>query len=76
MHNVLIDMETKHCKTFMRAIARLKSTADVTYGGMYREDNNFSQVHYTGEMNADQIDAWAYKVKAGNGFIGAIDKGE
>ena len=74
MNKVIIDIESKHVKTFIASLRRLKGTDDVSDNGEYNFGGatGYNQLSYTGDMDADGIDEWAYRVKAGEGFIGAV----
>lgn len=75
MNKVIIDVESKGRKVFIRALSRLKGTEFVTDCGEYSfgGPTGYNKLEYTGKMNADELDAWAYKVKSASCFIGAID---
>ena len=75
MNSFIIDCYTRDVKKNMHRLENLKSTHEVSNGGMYREDHSLSQIHLISDMNEKQLDQWFYKT-AGVECIGVCLKEE
>jgi hypothetical protein len=78
MNKVIIDVESKGRKVFIRALSRLKGTEFIKDCGEYYfgGSTGYNKLEYIGKMNAAELDAWAYKVKCASCFVGAVDDKE
>lgn len=72
MNFIGIDVETKHKAKMIAALARLKSTECVADGGMYHSYPSISVVRLTTTLTEAQVDDWACRVKAGDGYVGTF----
>ena len=69
-----IDVFTKDKANIIRKLRRLQTTHEVSDGGMYHEDTNYSQVHLDTDWDEGQLDAWLYQQKGIN-YVGTWNLG-
>lgn len=72
MNFIGIDVVTQHKAKMIAALARLKSTECVADGGMYPSYPSISVVRLTTTLTEAQVDDWACRVKAGDGYVGTF----
>jgi hypothetical protein len=72
MNQIGIDVKTTGKAKMIAALAKLKTTLEVTDGGMYHEDNSYSVVRLDTVWTEEQVDEWCCRVKAGDGYIGTF----
>lgn len=72
MNFIGIDVETKHKAKMIAALARLKSTECVADGGVYHSYASISVIRLTTTLTEEQVDEWACRVKAGDGYVGTF----
>lgn len=69
--NYIIDMRTKDQNKTIAALRMLKTTLDVQDGGMYHQDNSYSQIWLESVLTEDQIDDWLYR--RGFDYVGVVE---
>ena len=62
VHLLGVDVDTTGKGLLISKLKKLKSTINVSDGGMYFEDRTISQVHVDTTMNEDALDEWLYNV--------------
>jgi hypothetical protein len=70
MMNYIIDMHTKDQNKTIAALRKLKTTLDVQDGGVYWQDDNYSQIWLESVLTEDQIEDWLYR--RGFDYVGVI----
>jgi hypothetical protein len=66
-----IDVPTKGKKETIRRLRRLKTTIEVSDGGVYWEDRYYSQIHIDTTWTEEQLDDWLYRTK-GIEYVGTF----
>lgn len=68
-----IDVRTSDSTELMARLTKLDSTVSVSFGGQYREDPIWAQVHVETTLTEAQLDAWLY---AGEGidYVGVFQR--
>ena len=66
-----IDVLTKGKKETIRRLRRLKTTIEVSDGGVYWEDRNYSQIHIDTTWTEEQLNDWLYRMK-GIEYVGTF----
>ncbi len=67
----IIDMKTTDQNKTIAALRKLKTTLDVEDGGMYIQDNSYSQIWLESVLAEDQIDNWLWR--RGFDYVGVCD---
>ena len=66
MNCFIIDCNTKGKSEGIARLEKLKSTIEVSDGGVYREDEHYSQIWITTVWTEAQLDKWLYSRKFRN----------
>lgn len=66
-----IDVRTKDKQLLIVRLAGLKTTIQVEDGGVYREDDSYSQVHVESSWTEEQLESWLYTTK-GIEYVGVF----
>lgn len=74
-HSLGIDVRTKSMLELVEQLKALPTTISVEFGGEYREDPSYCQVHVITKMTEAQMDDWLY---ASNGidYVGVFQRGD
>ena len=75
IYNHIIDAYTGSAKALIRRLKPLKTTVEVSAGGMYHMDTQYSQVHLTTTKTEAEVDKWLYDMKQPIGYVGVVNKG-
>ena len=76
MNRLGIDVRTKDANKLISRLRHLKSTVSIEYGGAYREDLTYSQIHITTTMSESELDDWLYRTKHGCEYVGTFERSE
>lgn len=68
-----IDVRTKDLNKLASRLKRLGTTRLVEFGGTYREDPAWSQVHLTTTMTLEDLDDWLWK-RSGVDYAGTWER--
>ena len=69
-NRVGIDVKTSDAIKLVRRLGRLVGTVSVCGPYPYQHDTNFARLHYVGNMDEAQLDAWLYRTKHGAEYVG------
>lgn len=72
VNHIGIDCDTRLQARMINALKRLKSTVNVQDGGKYHQSPAQCVVRLETTMTEEQVDEWAYRVKAAAGYIGTF----
>lgn len=68
-----IDVVTRDAQRLVVRLARLKSTRQVTIGGRYHEEPDYSQVHLDSSWTEAELDEWLYKYASEIEWVGCFE---
>lgn len=71
-NRVGIDVRTSDAIKLVRRLGRLVGTVSVRGPHPYRHVANCAQLHYVGNMDEAQLDAWLYRTKHGAEYEGTF----
>ena len=69
-----IDVATRDVAKLCRRLNRLASVISATDGGVYWQDQTYSQVHVETSMTEEQLDEWLYNVCHGADYYGTFSR--
>ena len=72
VNGIGIDCDTHLQARMINALKRLKSTVSVQDGGKYHQSPAQCVIRLETTMTEEQVDEWAWRVKAGSGYIGTF----
>lgn len=69
-----IDVLAKDSAKLIARLAKLDSVVSVVFGGVYREDPTYAQVHVETFMTEDELDHWLWATKHGCDYVGVFQR--
>lgn len=60
MNHIGIDVSTRSVNYLLRRLNKLKAVQTAVNGGVYHQDESYSQIHMITSMTEDQVCDWLY----------------
>ncbi len=72
LYRLGIDVVTRDATKLILRLNKLKTTIRTDNGGMYREDNSYTQIHVLTTKTEEELDDWLYRVKHDCEYVGTF----